>query len=171
MKHLKTFEAYKEYTDEQPINFDSVFGFSRSDMADVLSDLIDNYDFLDFDLVSDDYKKFKIEIFDENFEQDTSQDLKDEYKTFEEKIFPSLKSWLDSYNIKIEGHKLDTEKNRIVISCKQIVPLKESYNKPRKGMKSRWSTKYKKSINCNNPKGFSQRQFCARKRRGGAYKD
>ncbi len=69
MKHLKTFEAYKEYTDEQPINFDSVFGFSRSDMADVLSDLIDNYDFLDFDLVSDDYKKFKIEIFDENFDE------------------------------------------------------------------------------------------------------
>lgn len=126
MKHLKTFEAYKEYTDEQPINFDSVFGFSRSDIADVLSDLIDNYDFLDFDLISNDYKNFKIEIFDENFEQDPSQDLKDEYKTFEEKIFPSLKSWLDSYNIKIEGHKLDTERNRIVISCKQIVPIKES---------------------------------------------
>ena len=49
--------------------------------------------------------------------------------------------------------------------------ISEGYNKPRKGMKSRWSTKYKKSINCNNPKGFSQRQFCARKRRGGAYKD
>lgn len=29
-----------------------------------------------------------------------------------------------------------------------------------------WSTKYKKSINCNNPKGFSQRAHCAgRKRR------
>lgn len=46
----------------------------------------------------------------------------------------------------------------------------ESYNKPRKGMKRRWSTKYKKSIDCNNPKGFSQRQFCKRKRRGGKYK-
>jgi hypothetical protein len=48
--------------------------------------------------------------------------------------------------------------------------VSESYNKPRKGMKSRWSTKYKKSIDCNNPKGFSQRQFCKRKRRGGKYK-
>jgi len=46
----------------------------------------------------------------------------------------------------------------------------ESYNKPRKGMKRRWSTKYKKSINCSNPKGFSQKQFCKRKRRGGHYK-
>jgi len=47
----------------------------------------------------------------------------------------------------------------------------ESYNKPRKGMKRRWSTKYKKSINCNSKNlGFSQKQYCKRKRRGGHYK-
>jgi hypothetical protein len=46
----------------------------------------------------------------------------------------------------------------------------ESYNKPRSGGKTRWSVKYKKSIDCNNPKGFSQKQFCKRKRRGGKYK-
>ena len=28
----------------------------------------------------------------------------------------------------------------------------QEYNEPRDGMKSRWSVKYKKSINCNNPK-------------------
>lgn len=43
------------------------------------------------------------------------------------------------------------------------------YNEPRKGMKSRWSIKYKKSINCNNPKGFSQKNFCKRKKSGGKY--
>lgn len=48
--------------------------------------------------------------------------------------------------------------------------LNETYNAPRKGMKSRWSTKYKKSINCSNPKGFSQKQYCKRKRKGGTYK-
>lgn len=49
--------------------------------------------------------------------------------------------------------------------------ISESYNKPRKGMKSRWSTKYKRSINCNSPNlGFSQKQYCKRKRRGGHYK-
>jgi hypothetical protein len=26
--------------------------------------------------------------------------------------------------------------------------------------KKKWSMKYKKSINCNNPKGFSQKQHC-----------
>jgi hypothetical protein len=24
----------------------------------------------------------------------------------------------------------------------------------------KWSTTYKKSINCNRPKGFSQKQYC-----------
>jgi len=24
----------------------------------------------------------------------------------------------------------------------------------------KWSMKYKKSINCSNPKGFSQKQYC-----------
>ncbi len=47
---------------------------------------------------------------------------------------------------------------------------KESkYNAPRAG-KKRWSTSYKKKINCSNPKGFSQKQYCKRKARGGSYK-
>ena len=48
--------------------------------------------------------------------------------------------------------------------------INESYNKPRSGGKKRWSVKYKKAINCSNPKGFSQKQFCKRKRKGGSYK-
>ena len=48
---------------------------------------------------------------------------------------------------------------------------KKGYNAPRIGKKKkRWSVKYKKSINCNNPKGFSQKNYCKRKRRGGGYK-
>lgn len=46
----------------------------------------------------------------------------------------------------------------------------ESYNKPRVG-KKRWSMKYKRRINCNNPKGFSQKQFCKRIKKGGKYKN
>ncbi len=48
--------------------------------------------------------------------------------------------------------------------------LIESYNKPRAGGKKGWPEKYKKSINCSNPKGFSQKQFCKRKKSGGKYK-
>lgn len=45
------------------------------------------------------------------------------------------------------------------------------YNSPRAGKKKkRWSVKYKKNINCDSPKGFSQKQYCKRKKRGGGYK-
>ena len=30
----------------------------------------------------------------------------------------------------------------------------------RRRKKRRWSNKYKKSINCRRPKGFSQKQYC-----------
>lgn len=32
--------------------------------------------------------------------------------------------------------------------------------KKNKTKKKKWSLKYKKSINCRKPKGFSQKQFC-----------
>lgn len=35
---------------------------------------------------------------------------------------------------------------------------------------SKWSAKRKRSIDCDNPKGFSQKQYCKRQKRGGAYK-
>lgn len=42
-------------------------------------------------------------------------------------------------------------------------------NLPRAGGKKRWSLKYKRSIDCKHPKGFSQKNYCARKARGGHY--
>jgi hypothetical protein len=79
-----------------------------------------------------------------------------------------IKGHLDVMDFNIKNLEYNKEKNRIVMTIHQL--LKES-NNPRKGMKSRWSVKYKKSIDCNNPKGFSQKQYCKRKRRGGSYKD
>jgi DNA replicative helicase MCM subunit Mcm2 (Cdc46/Mcm family) len=39
-------------------------------------------------------------------------------------------------------------------------------NKKKQFIDEKWSQKYKKSINCNNPKGFSQRAHCqGRKKR------
>lgn len=32
-------------------------------------------------------------------------------------------------------------------------------------MEESWSKKYKKSIDCNNPKGFSQKAHCAGKKK------
>lgn len=36
----------------------------------------------------------------------------------------------------------------------------KSARKTRKLIGGKWSAKYKRSINCNRPKGFSQRQYC-----------
>ena len=36
----------------------------------------------------------------------------------------------------------------------------KSHNKTRKIYGGKWSAKYKRSINCNRPKGFSQKQYC-----------
>lgn len=43
-------------------------------------------------------------------------------------------------------------------------------NEPRNGMKTRWSLGRKRRINCSNPRGFSEKQYCRRKARGGKYK-
>lgn len=32
-------------------------------------------------------------------------------------------------------------------------------------LKEKWTNKYKKSINCNNPKGFSQKAHCAARKK------
>lgn len=45
--------------------------------------------------------------------------------------------------------------NKAIIKKKQL-----KKNKTRK-----WSDKYKKSINCKNPKGFSQKQHCKYRRK------
>lgn len=35
----------------------------------------------------------------------------------------------------------------------------------KKTVSKKWSSKYKKSINCSRPKGFSQKQHCKYKRK------
>lgn len=58
---------------------------------------------------------------------------------------------------------------QILVDHHNDLMRKSAYNKPRVG-KKRWSVGYKKKINCSNPKGFSQKQYCKRKIRGGNYK-
>jgi hypothetical protein len=60
-----------------------------------------------------------------------------------------------------------TEELRIVIR----EMISEIYNAPRTGKKkNRWSVKYKKSIDCSHPSGFSQKNYCKRQKSGGNYK-
>ena len=59
--------------------------------------------------------------------------------------------------------------NEIIESCKPNIAVpwntqsgegQGGGRKKKTRKKRKWSLKYKKSINCNNPKGFSQKQYC-----------
>jgi hypothetical protein len=58
------------------------------------------------------------------------------------------------------GRKKSLQKSTLTKSGRKKSLQKSTLTKssPRK-----WSDKYKKSINCKKPKGFSQRQFCLKK--------
>jgi len=52
-----------------------------------------------------------------------------------------------------------------------IEESKEMYEMREGEVTEKWSEKYKKSINCNNPKGFSQRAHCQGKRKHSEMKE
>ena len=69
--------------------------------------------------------------------------------------------------------KMDTPEGRrqvYVFLNKRIKQKKNWYTPEQLEEAKKWSKKYKRSINCSNPKGFSQKQYCKRQKRGGSYK-
>lgn len=159
MKYLKTFEFF---------DFDKHFDIDEDVLSFVFADLLDRYPFIGIQLAEVDEENFKVELFDKETDNKPN-DLKEEFNFLKKKeIYTQVESHFDVMNFKIKSCELDEKSNKIVLTIHQLI--KES-NSPRKGMKSRWSVKYKRSIDCNNPKGFSQKQYCKRKRSGGKYKD
>jgi hypothetical protein len=58
-----------------------------------------------------------------------------------------------------------TQKRKYIKLLKNVFYLNAKFKKFRYSMSKskkgrKWSTTYKKSINCNRPKGFSQKQYC-----------
>ena len=84
-----------------------------------------------------------------------------EYNPSNEKLkkIKSTPSYIDPF----EGYKGGTRKLGKPRRVKTIRGNKPRRNKTIRGGK--WSNKYKKSINCKNPKGFSQKQYCKSKKR------
>jgi hypothetical protein len=165
MKHLKTFESYKI---EEYFDFDKVFDIDEDVLSYVFADLLDKYPHIGIELVEVDKTSFKVEIFDEEYDEQPN-DMDDEFKFLKRNdIYTQIKSQFEVMDFKVTDLSYNKESNRIVLKISKLV---SESNNPRKGMKSRWSVKYKRSINCSNPKGFSQKAYCARKKRGGHYKD
>jgi thiol-disulfide isomerase/thioredoxin len=90
-------------------------------------------------------------------------------QTYEDSEVSNKDRKIDSF---VEWIKLKTGENNITMSEKNggFKPLgikklthkkiSKSGKKTRKLVGGKWSAKYKRSINCNRPKGFSQRQYC-----------
>ena len=69
--------------------------------------------------------------------------------------------------------KMDTPEGRkqvYVFLNKRIKKKNDWYTPQQLEEGKKWSRRYKTSINCSNPKGFSQKQYCKRQARGGKYK-
>jgi len=78
--------------------------------------------------------------------------------------------------VALERAKDPEVKKRLRTAFEYIESKKEASKRKTEEMKEsevteKWSEKYKKSINCNNPKGFSQRAHCQGKRKHGEMKE
>jgi len=90
-------------------------------------------------------------------------------QTYEDSDVSNKDRKIDSF---VEWIKLKTGENDITTSenkTDKIGGLKKKLSHRRKRQRGgktkkinggKWSAKYKRSINCNRPKGFSQRQYC-----------
>lgn len=95
-------------------------------------------------------------------------------ETYEDSEISSKDRKIDSF---VEWIKHKTGENHITKSEKSSSMTKNNHTrksshskkysgrtklggKSRKQIAGKWSAKYKRSINCNRPKGFSQRQYC-----------
>jgi len=83
-------------------------------------------------------------------------------ETYEDSQISNKDRKIDSF---VEWIKLKTGENNITTSENvhrtNKTNRKQTYSrKTRKQRGGKWSAKYKRSINCNKPKGFSQKQYC-----------
>lgn len=163
MKHLLTFENYIfEFFD-----FETVFDIDEDVLSYVFSEMLEKYPNISIKLEEVSTKKFQIDLIDESG-RDNLQEVFEFLK--KNNVYSQIEAHFDVMDFKISEFEYKKPENKIIFTVTQLLPQHESYNKPRAGMKRRWSVKYKKSINCNNPKGFSQIAYCKRKKRGGEYK-
>ena len=78
--------------------------------------------------------------------------------------------------VSLERAKDPEVKKRLRTAFEYIESKKEQSKRKTEEMKEgevteKWSEKYKKSINCNNPKGFSQKAHCDGKRKNSEMKE
>jgi hypothetical protein len=84
-----------------------------------------------------------------------------------EDINKKLRDALDTAfgSVQGTGSEFRTELSKAQGDYKSAIPTNENKSKKKKEVEEKWSEKYKRSIDCNNPKGFSQRAHCQGKKK------
>jgi len=81
-----------------------------------------------------------------------SENYEDSEIKTKDRSIDSFSDWINVKTRKMKGGKRG--------KSKKVTMKKRNLTKRRKIKGGKWSLKYKRSINCNKPKGFSQRQYC-----------
>jgi hypothetical protein len=94
----------------------------------------------------------------------TSENYEDSNIIKKDRTIDSFVEWIHSkigQNLDMQKSDKPYKRQKIYKKNKSNKPYKNQNNKTHKKQKGgKWSLKYKKSINCNRPKGFSQKQYC-----------
>jgi len=78
-----------------------------------------------------------------------------EYQNMKKTSEPGTEKWFKAY--RTLPYMTKGRKNHYMLPVKEQIALLENQLKQ---LKEKWSAKYKKSIDCTNPKGFSQKAHC-----------
>jgi len=78
-----------------------------------------------------------------------------EYQKMKKTSEPGTEKWFKAY--RTLPYMTKGRKNHYMLPVKEQIALLENQLKQ---LKEKWSAKYKKSIDCTNPKGFSQKAHC-----------
>ena len=113
---LNTLKKEESYTDDKQLSFNSIFDVTEYDLLGYISDMIDEFDYIEIDIISDDVKQFSIELY----STDPNQDLKSEFKWYKENISEDLKiQLLNVHGLNLFSEKFSEERNRIVLTVKR----------------------------------------------------
>jgi len=113
---LNSLKKEESYTDDKQYSFNSIFDVTEYDLLGYISDMIDEFDYIEMNIVSDNEKQFSIELH----STDTNQDLKSEFKWYKENVSDELKTQLlNVHSLNLFSEKFDEEKNKIIINVKR----------------------------------------------------
>ena len=89
-------------------------------------------------------------------------DAGENVETYEDSNILNKNRSVDSFVewVKLKSGESDITKSEIMKPKSKSLKKKQLGGKTKRRHGGKWSAKYKRSINCNRPKGFSQRQYC-----------